>query len=70
MGLVANDPDQRGVRVAKTRRSGSADSDNVEDNGEECDKYGDIDCESETSDLLSLTESFCGATQGSKEVST
>ncbi|KAF7507511.1 hypothetical protein GJ744_010442 [Endocarpon pusillum] len=52
--------------MARTQahHSGVIDSDNVEDNGEECDKDNNIDCESEISDLPSLADIFLRSDSG------
>ncbi|KAK5282692.1 hypothetical protein LTR80_011998, partial [Exophiala xenobiotica] len=60
---MCHDPDKRGIRVTRARRSGVIDSDNVED-GEESDKDDGIDCESEISDLPSLTDIFLRSDSG------
>ncbi|KIX06502.1 uncharacterized protein Z518_04478 [Rhinocladiella mackenziei CBS 650.93] len=60
---MAHDPDKRGIRVSRARRSGVFDSDKVEDD-EECDRDDDIDCESEISDLPSLTDIFLRSDSG------
>ena len=60
---MAHDPDKRGTRVARARRSGVIDSDDVED-GEERDIDDDIDSESEISDLPSLTDMYLQGDSG------
>ncbi|KAI9793928.1 MAG: hypothetical protein M1816_007180 [Peltula sp. TS41687] len=63
---TAQDPDKCGFRGARARSSGSPDSDKIEDDGDECDKEDDIDCESETSDLPSLADIFLRSDSGFK----
>ncbi len=60
---MAHDPDERGIRVARARRSGVIDSDKVVD-GKECDKDKDINCEREIGDLPSLTDIFLRSDSG------